>query len=57
MKDYKFIKRSGGWPDYPDYLFTRRFPSAYAADRWASRTLTNHALSWWVVFIPEKEEM
>lgn len=57
MKDYKFLKRSLSFPDVPDYRFTKRFPSAYLADRWASRTLMNHNLTWWVVFLPGEEDL
>lgn len=55
MKTYHFMKRSDAWPEVPDYHFTKRFPSAYAADRFASKTLTNIYLTWWVVFLPGEE--
>lgn len=52
---YKFKKRSIWFPDVPDYNFEREFPSAYRADRFASKTLTNHNLSWFVIFMPGEE--
>lgn len=55
MKRYKFKKHSI-WPDVPDYYFQKEFPSAYRADRFASKTLLNHDLSWCVIFLPGEEE-
>lgn len=51
---YKFKKQSI-WPDVPDFYFEKEFPSAYRADRFASKTLTNHNLSWFVIFMPGEE--
>ena len=53
---YKFKKRSIWWPDVPDFYFEKEFPSAYRADRFASKTLLNHELSWCVIFLAGKEE-
>ena len=52
---YKFKKHSI-WPDVPDYYFEKEFPSAYRADRFASKSLLNHSLSWCVIFLAGEEE-
>jgi len=47
MKKFRFVKigEDGG-----RYHFWKEFPSAYLADRWASRTLVNGKISFTVVF-------
>jgi hypothetical protein len=51
---YKFKKHSI-WPDVPDFYFEKEFPSAYRADRYASKSLLNHNLSWCVIFLAGEE--
>lgn len=51
---YKF-KMHSFCENVQDFFFTKEFPSAYVADRWASRTITNRSLAWCVIFLAGEE--